>query len=91
MGAILGGADDREIEQLRAVGSDFGMAFQIVDDVLDLRATSEQIGKPANLDAYEFEHCANVERPLATRWHTVRPGSIGAIASRSAGGAVESA
>jgi geranylgeranyl pyrophosphate synthase len=50
MGAILGGASDREIEQLRAFGSDFGMAFQIVDDVLDLRATSEQIGKPANLD-----------------------------------------
>jgi geranylgeranyl pyrophosphate synthase len=50
MGAILGGASDQEIEQLRAFGSNFGMAFQIVDDVLDLRATSEQIGKPANLD-----------------------------------------
>ena len=50
MGAILAGADDESIAQLRAFGADFGMAFQIVDDVLDLRATSEQIGKPANLD-----------------------------------------
>jgi geranylgeranyl pyrophosphate synthase len=50
MGAILSGADEPSIAELRAFGSDFGMAFQIVDDVLDLRATSEQIGKPANLD-----------------------------------------
>lgn len=50
MGAILGGAGEQEISALRDFGSDFGMAFQIVDDVLDLRATSEQIGKPANLD-----------------------------------------
>jgi geranylgeranyl pyrophosphate synthase len=50
MGAIIGGAPEREIDGLRAFGSDVGMAFQIVDDVLDLRGTTDEIGKPANLD-----------------------------------------
>jgi geranylgeranyl pyrophosphate synthase len=50
MGAILGGASDPEIEAMRQFGSDVGMAFQIVDDVLDLRGSTEEIGKPAGLD-----------------------------------------
>ena len=50
MGAILGGASDPEIEAVRGFGADVGMAFQIVDDVLDLRGSTEEIGKPAGLD-----------------------------------------
>jgi len=50
MGAIIGGATEDEIQNLRDFGSDVGMAFQIVDDVLDLRSTTDTIGKPANLD-----------------------------------------
>lgn len=50
MGAILGGANDEQIEALRHYGGSLGMAFQIVDDVLDLRESTEQIGKPAGLD-----------------------------------------
>jgi geranylgeranyl pyrophosphate synthase len=50
MGAIIGGASEDEIQNLRAFGSEVGMAFQIVDDVLDLRSTTDTIGKPANLD-----------------------------------------
>jgi geranylgeranyl pyrophosphate synthase len=50
MGAIIGGATDDEIRNLRGFGSDVGMAFQIVDDILDLRATTAETGKPANLD-----------------------------------------
>jgi len=50
MGAVIGQADESSIQALRAFGADVGMAFQIVDDVLDLRSTSESIGKPANLD-----------------------------------------
>lgn len=50
MGAILGGAAEVEIDALRRFGADTGMAFQIVDDVLDLRETTDQIGKPAGLD-----------------------------------------
>jgi geranylgeranyl pyrophosphate synthase len=50
MGAIIGGASEEDIQNLRAFGSEVGMAFQIVDDVLDLSATTDSIGKPANLD-----------------------------------------
>jgi geranylgeranyl pyrophosphate synthase len=50
MGAILGGASDPEIETMRSFGADVGMAFQIIDDVLDLRGSTEEIGKPAGLD-----------------------------------------
>ncbi len=50
MGAILGGADENEIDALRGFGGDVGMAFQIIDDVLDLRSTADVTGKPGNLD-----------------------------------------
>jgi geranylgeranyl pyrophosphate synthase len=50
MGAILGNASEDEVANLRAFGSDIGMAFQIVDDVLDFRSTAEQTGKPVGAD-----------------------------------------
>ncbi len=50
MGAILGDATEAEIDALRGFGGDVGMAFQIIDDVLDLRSTADVTGKPANLD-----------------------------------------
>ena len=50
MGAILAGACDEEIDALQRYGKDIGMAFQIVDDVLDLRESTDEIGKPASLD-----------------------------------------
>jgi geranylgeranyl pyrophosphate synthase len=50
MGAILGNANEDEIASMRRYGKNVGMAFQIVDDVLDLRETTSQIGKPAGLD-----------------------------------------
>jgi geranylgeranyl pyrophosphate synthase len=50
MGAIIGGASESQIQAMRNYGSDVGMAFQIIDDVLDLRSNTDSIGKPANLD-----------------------------------------
>jgi geranylgeranyl pyrophosphate synthase len=50
MGAVIGGATEMEIQQLRGFGSDIGMAFQIIDDVLDLRGESSDLGKPAGND-----------------------------------------
>lgn len=50
MGSILGSASETEVANLRAFGSDIGMAFQIVDDVLDFRSTAEQTGKPVGAD-----------------------------------------
>lgn len=53
MGAILGGADDGTIAELRAFGRELGIAFQIVDDILDLREMTVSIGKPAGNDLRE--------------------------------------
>lgn len=50
MGAIIGGASETAIRELRQYGADVGMAFQIVDDVLDLREGELQLGKPAGHD-----------------------------------------
>jgi geranylgeranyl pyrophosphate synthase len=50
MGAVLGGGDENQVRELRQFGSELGMAFQVIDDVLDLRESSETIGKPAGND-----------------------------------------
>jgi geranylgeranyl pyrophosphate synthase len=50
MGAILAHAPEEQIAALREFGGNVGMAFQIIDDVLDLRESTETIGKPAGID-----------------------------------------
>lgn len=49
-GGLYGGADDPAISKLRSFGESIGLAFQIVDDVLDVTQTSEQLGKTAGKD-----------------------------------------
>jgi geranylgeranyl diphosphate synthase, type II len=49
-GGWYAGAKDREVRRLRAFGRSIGLAFQIVDDVLDVTQTSEQLGKTAGKD-----------------------------------------
>lgn len=49
-GGVLSNAPDDAVRALHTYGTNLGMAFQIVDDVLDLRETSESIGKPAGSD-----------------------------------------
>src|SRR5438067_9587101 len=53
MGAILAGATAEQEEQVGRYGRDLGMAFQIVDDVLDLTASEEILGKPVASDLRE--------------------------------------
>jgi heptaprenyl diphosphate synthase len=53
IGAIVGGLPRDQVEALTAYGLAYGMAFQIVDDVLDVTATSEELGKPAGHDLVE--------------------------------------
>ena len=53
VGGIVGDLPREHIEQLTAFGLHYGMAFQIVDDVLDVIATDEQLGKPAGHDIAE--------------------------------------
>jgi octaprenyl-diphosphate synthase len=53
MGGILGGATAEEEEKLGQYGRNLGMAFQIVDDVLDLTASENILGKPVASDLRE--------------------------------------
>ena len=49
-GAMMSGCDAQTIESLREFGRAIGMAFQIVDDILDFCGTEEQLGKPVGGD-----------------------------------------
>ncbi|PIA55631.1 hypothetical protein AQUCO_00700147v1 [Aquilegia coerulea] len=50
MGAILGGATDQEVEKLRKFARCIGLLFQVVDDILDVTKSSEELGKTAGKD-----------------------------------------
>jgi geranylgeranyl diphosphate synthase type II len=50
-GGIYAGARVTDIARLRTYGQSIGLAFQIVDDVLDVTQTSEQLGKTAGKDS----------------------------------------
>jgi len=72
VGAILGGATAQQEERLGQYGRDLGLAFQIVDDVLDLTASESVLGKPVASDLREgkatmsvihaLERCTPAER-----------------------------
>jgi geranylgeranyl diphosphate synthase type II len=47
---LYAGGKDDEIQRLRSFGRQIGLAFQIIDDVLDVTQTSEQLGKTAGKD-----------------------------------------
>ncbi len=49
-GAIYAGASDSELAALSEYGEHIGLAFQIVDDVLDVEESSEALGKTAGKD-----------------------------------------
>jgi octaprenyl-diphosphate synthase len=49
-GAILSEAPESAIESLKNYGRDLGIAFQVVDDILDYVGTEEELGKPAGSD-----------------------------------------
>jgi octaprenyl-diphosphate synthase len=72
VGGILGGATPEEEERLGSYGRQLGLAFQIVDDVLDLTASESVLGKPVASDLREgkatmsvihaLERCTPAER-----------------------------
>src|SRR5258708_623087 len=72
LGGIVGGATAEQEEALAQYGHDLGMAFQIVDDVLDLTASEDVLGKPVASDLPEgkvtmavihaLERCTSEER-----------------------------
>ncbi|MGH7948345.1 MAG: polyprenyl synthetase family protein [Candidatus Binataceae bacterium] len=49
-GARMGGASDAQVEELSAYARAFGLAFQVVDDLLDVESSTEQVGKRTQKD-----------------------------------------
>jgi len=49
-GALIGGADEAQLNSLRTYARGIGLAFQIVDDILDVTASSDVLGKTAGKD-----------------------------------------
>jgi len=74
LASVLGKATEEQEERLAEYGRNLGLAFQIVDDVLDLTASEEVLGKPVASDLREgkvtlavihaLERCGPAERKL---------------------------
>lgn len=74
-GAIMGGGDDAEIRAVDEYGRHLGLAFQIVDDILDVEGDAKALGKTAGKDAkagkptYPSTYGLDVSRQLAAERH----------------------
>jgi octaprenyl-diphosphate synthase len=53
IGALIGGADARTQNMLRDYGMNLGIAFQLIDDLLDFTSSEDVLGKPAGADLLE--------------------------------------
>ena len=81
MGAIAAGAGESEYQALSCYGEHVGLAFQIVDDILDVEESSESLGKTAGKDAaqhkitfpavYGLEASRQMAREECARAHAV--------------------
>jgi heptaprenyl diphosphate synthase len=65
IGGLVGGLDRDRVDALTAFGDAYGTAFQIVDDVLDVIASEEELGKPTGHDLVEGTYTLPVIRALA--------------------------
>ena len=50
-GAVMGGGSDEQVDAIDRAAAELGLAFQIVDDILDVEAESQDLGKTAGKDA----------------------------------------
>ena len=99
LGAVLGGLDESRQEALAEYGRYAGLAFQLVDDLLDFTASAEQLGKPVLSDLkegkvtlpliYAMENGHRDARELVARvlqekeFDSVRPETIVALVHES--------
>ncbi|MFA5775470.1 MAG: polyprenyl synthetase family protein [Ilumatobacteraceae bacterium] len=65
VGAIVAGHSRPEIDALTSYGTSFGMVFQIVDDILDIISTDDELGKQAGHDMEEGVYTLPVLLTLA--------------------------
>jgi geranylgeranyl pyrophosphate synthase len=80
MGGICGGASEQQVRRLKEYGLKIGLGFQIADDILDVLASSEQLGKTSGKD---------VEQGKATYPAIVGLEESRRMAERLAGEAIE--
>jgi heptaprenyl diphosphate synthase len=66
IGGLVAGADRGVVDRLTEFGHAYGMAFQVVDDILDLVATDEELGKPSGNDLREGVYTLPVIRMIAS-------------------------
>ena len=92
LGAVLGRLEEEEEEALAEYGRNAGLAFQLVDDLLDFTASAQQLGKPVLSDLkegkvtlpliYAMENGHHAARELVAlvlaekEFHSVRPETI---------------
>lgn len=50
IGAVLGGAADKDVEMVEQIARNVGLAFQIQDDILDMTGSEQTLGKPIHSD-----------------------------------------
>ncbi len=77
MGCIVAGADSKMLAAAEKYAECIGLAFQIVDDVLDVTSTTEELGKPVNSDSendkstmvtlYGVEECLRMAEALTAQ------------------------
>jgi geranylgeranyl diphosphate synthase type II len=89
-GGVLGGASREELERLSGYGSAVGLAFQVVDDILDATAGADQLGKTAGKDAaagkatYVRVHGLEGARRIAASLRTQASEAIAPLGERAA-------
>lgn len=99
IGALYAGASQTQLAALSEYGEHIGLAFQIVDDLLDIEQSSEQLGKTAGKDAAQhkitFPAVYGVERShemareeLAAAHHALEPFGDSALRLREIANAI---
>lgn len=89
MGAIYAGASDSQLDALSRYGEHIGLAFQIVDDLLDILQTSEQLGKTAGKDVSQQKitfpavYGIDASRQMAECERTAAHGCLGGFGDRA--------
>ncbi len=90
VGARLGGADAAALDAVREAGQSLGLAFQIVDDILDVEGSLETLGKTAGSDerkqkvTYPALHGIEASRREARRLTERAKSRLGVFGGRSA-------
>ncbi len=78
LGAMVGNAPKKDLEILQEIGQKAGIAFQIIDDILDMTADEQEFGKKRNGDLYEgkitipvLHAYENARKPERTKMNAV--------------------